>query len=415
MQRSKIVPLLTLLLALLASRMALFILLPESARSVDLLRFQVVLNELSNGRDPYLTTTYLNYSPLWMWIIQFVGELSELTSLPFLMIFQAAYVLCELLILSFLFFTLEAPQARSPNFRLLLLGYALNPALALLVCQHGHFDVFVGACILIGTVALTQFYQGRSQTQYILAAAVVGVGAMLKSVPILMAPLFGGGLTYLNKRTNFLAGLLVFGPLVCGLTYLGVTAPEGLNKNVLMYASIPGYFGVSGLLEFVGGSVLFPLYKGLFLIVLVCYLTAVLALARSPKVLLADHVLPLTLTTYLIVITLGPGYGPQYFYWIAPLLVLTIARAERKLARLALAVIVVAAITYPIEYAIQPSLGGFLSGYFDNQQLATISSKWFQTTLRLPLFATLLALLVQLVLSLKAVLGDSLRHALKSS
>ena len=75
----------------------------------------------------------------------------------------------------------------------------------------------------------------------------------------------------------------------------------------------------------------------------------------TPERLVASATLMLVLIP-----ALGQGYGPQYFYWFWPVLLVSYALGSGGFRRVVLGFGLVAAATYIIEYAFAPVLGAFL-------------------------------------------------------
>jgi hypothetical protein len=106
----------------------------------------------------------------------------------------------------------------------------------------------------------------------------------------------------------------------------------------------------------------------------------------------------MTALLLLLVPVLGPGYGPQYAWWWIPVLVVAYALEGRWLRIPLLALFVIAAVTYVVDYALVPTLGGgvlvvdhpaALGGW--SRALDTLSG---ETLLRLPLFGAYVVVLL---------------------
>jgi hypothetical protein len=97
---------------------------------------------------------------------------------------------------------------------------------------------------------------------------------------------------------------------------------------------------------------------------------------------------------------LGPGYGSQYIGWFWPLLLTIVVVCSGRTRAIVLTFVVVAALTYVIEYAVIPSHGAFLVSSSNDERVLRLSETALTpegaTLLRLPLFAAYLALLAGL-------------------
>jgi hypothetical protein len=188
------------------------------------------------------------------------------------------------------------------------------------------------------------------------------------------------------------------------LSVLYPLAREGIRTHVFGYRSISGWFGFTGLLRLLEAEQLTPLYGKIFVagIGLAMVATAVFLIRRdaTPRQLLL-------LATLLLgtIPALGTGYGPQYLYWILPLLVLGYAVFPGLLRRTILVFGGIAAVTYVVEYALTRNLGAFLV-HTERSNAVQAWSKALDEQeavikLRLPLFFAYLALLGALLYQLR--------------
>jgi hypothetical protein len=136
-----------------------------------------------------------------------------------------------------------------------------------------------------------------------------------------------------------------------------------VKAEILGYRSYPGWFGVTGWLHRINRDRWIGGYQTLFtpLLALVCLAFAVAALRNrlSPRALYASAAFLLA-----FLVALGPGYGPQYFYWFWSVLLAAFAVGSNALRRLVLGFGVIAALTYVVEYAFAGMLGAFLAPRF---------------------------------------------------
>ena len=83
------------------------------------------------------------------------------------------------------------------------------------------------------------------------ADAFLGVGIVLKTIPLVLAPLLATG-RHLRRLTILLGLTLVLAPAIYGFSVIYTLTPWAVGVNVIGYRSIPGWFGVSGLLALNG-------------------------------------------------------------------------------------------------------------------------------------------------------------------
>ncbi len=100
-------------------------------------------------------------------------------------------------------------------------------------------------------------------------------------------------------------------------------------------------------------ATIFPIAVGAAVILVAARLWR--AVRPTPRELLLWSVVLLIAIPFL-----GPGYGPQYFYWFWPLLIAAAATGSRPLQWSAGFFTAVACATYVAEYAVTESLGAFL-------------------------------------------------------
>jgi hypothetical protein len=368
--------------------------MPARVHSADVDHWVVVAQQLRAGANPYATTTFLNWPPLWLGCIWLIDHLSRTFDISFFLALRLFLVVVESALIVAVHRLLLACGVRSAT-RIVLFGLCLNPVSILLVCQHGNFDVVVGLFVVLGVAALA-FDRGRRE--WVLACAAFGIAALAKTVPLALAPLLVPGARRRGQRGRALGAVLFLGPAVVGVAVLLALATHAVIDNVVLYRSSTGYFGISGLLWAVGLDHVSAAYtKGLFPLIAVaafvfgCVLLWRGALDRRRVVLLAALIL-------LTIPTVGPGYAPQYAYWWLPLFVLSYPLFDTTWRRALVVFYVVVVSTYVVEYALIPTQGAFLAALFTHSDTIArmsdhLADRGPQTVLRLPLFVTSLAVL----------------------
>jgi hypothetical protein len=287
--------------------------------------------------------------------------------------------------------------------RLLIVGISLNPIAILFVCQHENIDVFVGLFVALALWALVT-YEGtrdsgvRDAVPWLVGCLALGLGAFVKTIPLVLAPLLAPGFRAASKLGRTMGAALFLGPFVLGMSIVFALAPRGVFNNVVRYRSISGYFGISGVLRSVGLGSVNHAYDTLFTVVLAAGVFLLFraawryGLGANGTVLLAGLLLA-------VIPVLGPGYAPQYAYWYIPPLLASYVLLDVGWQRILRAFYAVAAVTYVVEYALVRSQGRFLVAFFPGSGFLEraserISSPGAQTLLRLPLFIAFLVVLV---------------------
>jgi hypothetical protein len=389
-----------------AARAAFILLSSPRARSTDVFSWIAVAHELRIGANPYETTTFLNWPPLWLVVIWVLDHVSRGLGISFFLTLRLFLIAVEsgVVVLLYSFLARVVPdQAR----RIVIVGISLNPIAILLVCQHGNFDVLVGLTCLAGALALGQYTPTRDAIMWLVGALCFGLGALAKTVPLLLAPLLARGARLNGWPARWLALALFAGPAVLGDAVILVLAPHAVVHNVLFYRSQPGSYGITGIARAIGvGSIGDAYARDLFPFVLLAFeIAATVVLWRRDldtrrTLLLAGLIL-------LAIPAVGSGYASQYAYWWLPLLVATYPLFDRGWRRLLLASYVIAAATYIVEYALLIDHGAFLivndhfrPGSFLNDAKLRFSQPTWLTVLRLPLFLASLAVIAGGVLRL---------------
>jgi hypothetical protein len=381
----------TAILALIAAaaRVIFLLLLPEGVESVDLHSWQLVAAELRGGRNPYHTTPFLNWPPLWMQLIAAIDKASQFLHVPFrtllrlvLIGFDVAIVIVAHRIAAFM----GLANART----IVLIGLALNPICILLIVQHANFDSIVALAILLAVWSIARFALSGDSVDWLYGALAIGTGILVKTIPVILFPLLASHWRTLNNRTRILGVLLFAGPVALGISILFTLTPQDILQKVIQYRSYGGVFGVSGILAATVPSSAARLVR----IVLLLTLGAIvmLAVVRMVRDRTRDSRRLVLLAAFLLIaiILLGPGYGPQYITWFLPLLVLTATSFDSAWRRVLIVWGAVAVVTYLIEYLLMPSQGALLVHAFPAIRVnwaAQLSTPKGMTMFRLPLFA----------------------------
>ena len=378
-------------------------------KSVDVYSWVRVGKALQEGANPYAVTTFLNWPPLWMQIIYLLQKTSAVTGLSFVICLLCFLIIVDLALIVALYVLLQIliPD-RSPG-RVVLWAISLNPVCILLTCQHGNFDGLVALGVVLFLIAVVSYQKSHDPTDWLLASLLLGVAILIKTTPVVLAPLLLLGITRLRARTVLLGVALTVGPVLLGMSIIYVLAPAGVRENVLAYRSIPGYFGITGLLGLMHLPGLSSLYARAFPFLVIGSMLGLgfwirrLAEKPGPFVALIAACAMLTIPLF------GPGYGPQYLFWSIPLLAAVYyVTDDTAMRRLLLVAYEIAAMTYIIEYGFFPSHGALalqewpgpmtLVLYADN-----ISTAGGETLVRLPLFLALLVVFAKIAREAKRV------------
>lgn len=358
--------------------------------SFDLQAWLTVGRFLAAGEDPYAKTTILNYwPPFWVQVLSVLRWLSSMTGISLTHVIQIFLITAESFLIAVAARLLE--HWRYPSTRtLLLLGISLNPIPILLVCQHGNFDVLVGLAILLFLAALTAFEETGEPSHWLLACFFLGIGTAMKSAPIILAPLLLSGVRGISHRLRFLGAFLTIGPTTYGLSILALVHPGSVVNSILTYRSLPGWFGITGLMHLAHQDFWIGRYSRVFTALLAVGLGTFASTVYRSGGLSRKQLVLGTAVSLMAIPLCGSGYGPQYIYWFWPVLLLAYAVGTPRLRRTLLLYGAIATGTYVFEYAVMESLGAFLSNLYPSPE--TLFASWamrssrLTTVVGLPLF-----------------------------
>ncbi|MBX7143592.1 MAG: hypothetical protein K1X79_04005 [Oligoflexia bacterium] len=385
-----------LLLAAFVVRLSYALLIPDFALSLDMQRWIKVAELLRQGINPYVATSYLNTAPFSMQALFVLDHIANLLSLSLPFCLQLLFTAADLAVVALLF---QALQAMGSSFvsKVILGGYALNPISILLTVQHGQFDVLVGMLLLLFVLELQRYGANKDDFAWLLACFYLGLAIWVKTAPIILLPLALSP-PALSKHTRFFGAILALTPVALSMSVIFVLAPQDVADKVIGYASVPGLYGITGLLGLFGWEACFKPYTQLFFLAIVASMIALSKLCSEAPPRSLGEVSLISSALLLALPTLGPGYGHQYISWCLPLLVVTFAHATHRLQVSMFVSLVLVALTYIFEYGMM-IIGNGLQYEFITSHVRFLAG-WnlaeILTVLRLPMFLSMLLLLVLL-------------------
>jgi hypothetical protein len=404
---------------------AAFVLAIGDAHSLDVEYWQGALAAQDEGTNPY-ETGVLNWPPLWLMVIVGVDFAAGSVDVAFWTALRVYLVFAESALLVVLYLTLVSFGGERPAIRrALLVGIALNPIAIILVCQHGNSDVQVGLFVTLAVAALGGYRRSRDLVLWLWGCLFLGLGALAKTAPLVLAPLLAPGGRVASWAGRGLGATLFLGPAALGIGVILALAPGAVWDHVLGYRSTRGFFGMSGILSELGsglvptalvvmaGAVALAtlgllglrswrssrspkahlVLVALTALVVVTYVAyAVIARLTDVDVvggydraftlavvvlvgalayrywglepLAPSHLLLFVAVICMTVVAFGPGYGAHYAYWFLPALVGTYVLLDATWRRLLLLLYCVAAVTYGVEYGVVDFLGAWAVAMF---------------------------------------------------
>jgi len=378
-------------------RLLFTILLPSYAYSWDISSWENVASLLGTGENPYASTTFLNWPPLWMILLDGMARISEWTGLELITVIRLVLVAFESLVIVLTGVLLSRISPGAPVRTILLFGMALNPVAIFVICQHGNFDVIATAFVAAGLVALVSYGSSRDAVDWLLACLLFGLAILTKTYPVALTPLLVPGARGVRWKERVFGGALLVGPAALGMAVLYALEPEAIMRNVLRYRGRPGSFGLSG----IAGSFDLGWLAGIAQLAGPLLVAAVLAGTvaawwwREPeprKVVLAAALILLAIPT------LGPGFGMQYAVWFIAFFVAIWASASTRLKAMLWIAFGVSSMTYFILYGYARDLGQFMT-FLSGTPREVEFGRWAtefsgQTMISLPMFACWVVVLI---------------------
>lgn len=376
--------------------------LPESSLSVDLERWSKVAEMLSEGKNPYNESSYLNAGPFWMQFIYIFGKISSAFDISIYSVVKTFLILVECAVAAILLHTLNSWGVSGAR-RLLNISISFNPVCILLTCQHAQFDILVSLLILLFTLFLLRYQKTREALDWLCSTLFLGLGILAKTVPFVLLPLATYRARELTPRTILLGVFLIIFPVLLGVSVIFVLGPKAVSDNVLAYESISGYFGFTGILKIIAGENLdfesraFANYGRVFFSVLLVSLVLGTRYLRERVCVEPRQILHLVFFYLALLPAIGTGYGPQYISWFIPILILLFPESRGADRLSYILFYVVAALTYIYEYGLFTTHGALFREILPGSQLGDLcdilSQPIHQTLARLPLFICYLFLL----------------------
>lgn len=358
--------------------------------SFDVDAWMEVARVMREGGNPYSETDLLHYAPLWPAFLRALDMLSQQTGWHFVHGLQGLLIVTDAANLIISRGLLKRSGVTRTAHNALIAVLVLSPISILLTVQHGNFDALVATWLLLFVGALWDHSRAGSGRSWLLAALFLGLGVLTKTVPLLLVPLLLIGVKQRSMSINALGAVLVVAPFVLSLLPIWMTDPESVARHVIAYRSLPGWFGITGLLDLAGMNGAMWTYARTGPISLLLLMAAASWYVLKQAGLSKSELVRLSLWLMLGLLILGPGYSPQYIAWLLPLSVLHVAFSEVSERRWLLATYLIATLTYLVEYAIIPDHGAFLLlwSHADGipQCSEALKSPGGQTMLRLPLF-----------------------------
>jgi hypothetical protein len=266
----------------------------------DMQSFEGIADIAMNGGNVYAMTPRYNYSPIWFTILGFLKYVQiQLTALSFHFVVRSFLCVVDLATLAFLL--LIASHKKISLLKTSLLFY-LNPASFLLTGYHGQFENLAILMIVIGLFAYLKLNQkpiwGTAVLWFFATAGMIVKHSIFYELIICLN----------SAIKRYRVKLLLFAVSVCCFLVLFIpywsTGREGIIKNVFMYSSHSGYYGIASLFKleqlkylFIIGLFVFPLFLRNRDIIQQCLLGLLFFLTFTSGIGIQYFVLPIAIGT----------------------------------------------------------------------------------------------------------------------
>jgi hypothetical protein len=267
---------------------------------------RIVLTAAAAG-DVY-ATGLVNWPPVWPAILVTFMPVADWFGIPFAIAVKVAPIFADVAIAAFLYdwFLVKEPMGnRKRAFRKGLL-WALNPISIYVTAFHGQFDALPA---FAAAAALILFEVGFERR----AAAMLAIGALVKTWPVILIPALLHRLTSWKARIRFC--FYAATPLVLVMGGLWIADGGVIVKNVFRYTSSPGWWGLTAIPIVTGVAASVEFLTTARLAFLLAVVAASLVAAFAPNATAGQRSLLLLLTFYVFT----PGFGLQYLVWIIPI------------------------------------------------------------------------------------------------
>jgi hypothetical protein len=386
----------TALMLLVAMRLG-----PEGAWSADIYSWLTVADMLRRGANPYNATTLLTWPPFWMQCIYAMDHLGSLVHLRLVRVIQLSLAAVDCMIVAAVYLMLRVHWKQGAAAWLVpLLVLALNPTAILLIVIHGNFDVLVGAAVLAAVFNLARWHRHRTADDWLWACLLIGLGGLIKTVPLILAPLLLTRWRALTWSQRVLGAVLVAGPIALGLSIIYVLGPAHVKANVFHYRSQWGIFGITGLIEMWQLPITIQAYTRAFDVLLLVVMVGTAALVGRRRLLSERSLVTIAAALLMMIPVIGPGWATQYVWWWLPLLPIILSLWGGAVRAAVVVMLAVLAGSYALAYSLYSVYGAVLLhvqhpaawDQFD-QLLGTHAGR---TTVMLPLFGAYLLVLATL-------------------
>ncbi|MBN1200389.1 MAG: hypothetical protein JXJ20_00910 [Anaerolineae bacterium] len=267
----------------------------------DMASYTIVANIVSRGGNVYAETTRYNYSPVWFTVLHILDQIPVLPLFVKVRLFLTGVDLLTVVLLIRI-----AAYDKQPPVRAVLFFY-LNPVSFLLTGFHGQFENISVLFLLLGVLCYFGL-QGRRAAQ---AGALWVTAALAMLVKHNVAYQVVNAACHAVRSRWQRIGFVLLAGLVFAVSFIPFLDAGGdtILTNVVLYASIPGWYGITTLVR-----------------ISALYYPFTIAIMLYPALIKTDDLIERYLLGFLFFLCFVTGIGPQYFVLPVALGALRISR-----------------------------------------------------------------------------------------
>lgn len=267
-----------------------------------------------------------NHTPFVPLSAYFIYKLSQMTKIPFDMLFQLPSIISTFAIGLLLFSFMRYKKKKDNEIYKILALYLYNPMTLMISGYHGIFDNFSIVFLVIYYI-----YLEKNSTVNPLSHLVYGISIVVKQVTIFPLVYFlikqkkflQKVIFVLFSTVPFLLLVFYFGNFSFGDAIKGVLTGSG-QKSIFSYSGVWHLWSYSRVEAHLTTSIFkLPKIHGFFmkvypLMVVLMFFIMLIYFYRNKNIGYLDGII----LSYLFFYVMSPGFGVQYLIWILPFAVL---------------------------------------------------------------------------------------------
>jgi hypothetical protein len=211
----------------------------------DILMYEKDIEILREGKNVYAEQKHYNYTPFWFLTLGAIDNIPFLRSLPFYFTIRAFLTLIDVVSL---FILVRIAAQRGLNLIKTSAFFFLNPISIIITGYHGQFDNIVILFLLIAIYLHGKSFEGLSRTKIVLIWLATSMSLIVKHIILFPITFFWFNITKRWKAIlAMISSVIIF--LTTFLPYATDNARHNILKNVFLYRSVEGRYGIGEVLN----------------------------------------------------------------------------------------------------------------------------------------------------------------------